>query len=137
MAKTKTKDELLKEARALGVTGLTKETTNADIQSAIDKATAAKGDDGPPAGGDQPPAPTSPTPRSTDGEVSDNEDLPTPPPTDRPADTADTPQHPASIVEPLPVDERPGPGSIMSREIRPDEQDLPPGTSALQRPPEG
>lgn len=51
------------------------------------------------------------------------------------ADQATEAKHPASIVEPLPDDEKPGPGSVMSREIRPDEQDLPPGTSALQAPP--
>lgn len=50
------------------------------------------------------------------------------------ADYATGSQHPASIVEELPVEEKPGPASHMSREIRPDERDLPPGTSALQTP---
>lgn len=55
----------------------------------------------------------------------------------RPADpaTADQAigrQHPASIVKELPPHLKCGPGSHQSYEIRPDEQDLAPGTSALQ-----
>lgn len=50
------------------------------------------------------------------------------------ADVATGAQHPTSIVEPLPDEEKAGPASIQSREIRPDEQDLAPGTSALQGP---
>lgn len=40
--------------------------------------------------------------------------------------------HAASEVRDAAADEKPGPGSVMSREIRPDERDLPAGTSALQ-----
>lgn len=50
------------------------------------------------------------------------------------ADVAVNGQHPNSIVEPVPDDEKPGPSSVMSREITPAERDLPPGTSALQAP---
>lgn len=52
------------------------------------------------------------------------------------ADQAVGPQHPASVVEEAPLDEKDGPGSIVSKETRPDERDLPPGTSALQAPAE-
>lgn len=41
--------------------------------------------------------------------------------------------HPAAVVEDVPADEKPGPASVMQRELRPDEQDLPPGTSGLQQ----
>ena len=49
------------------------------------------------------------------------------------ADQATEAKHPASKVEKITNPElKPGPGSHMSREITPAEQDLPPGTSALQ-----
>lgn len=51
------------------------------------------------------------------------------------ADVAVDGHHPDSIIEDVPDDEKPSPQSVMQREIRPDEQDLPPGTSALQAPP--
>lgn len=40
----------------------------------------------------------------------------------------------ASKVEQVPTDEKAGPRSVQSREIRPDEQNLPAGTSAFQEP---
>lgn len=51
------------------------------------------------------------------------------------ADVAVDGHHPNSIIEDVPVEDKPAPNSVMQREIRPDEQDLPPGTSALQTAP--
>ena len=46
-------------------------------------------------------------------------------------DLALTPQHPESRVEPLPIEEKAGPGSLQSREIRPDERPEAVGKTAL------
>lgn len=51
------------------------------------------------------------------------------------ADVAVDGHHPNSIIEDVPVEDKPAPNSVMQREIRPDEQDLEPGTSALQTAP--
>lgn len=56
---------------------------------------------------------------------------------DKAADTAIDGHHKDSIIEDVPDEEKSAATSVQQREIRPDEQDLPPGTSAFQTPPAG
>lgn len=91
----KTKDELLADAKAAGVTGVDKNTTNKDIEAAI----AAAGGDSP--GG------TGASGTGVDPEA---------------ADAVKDGVNAASRIVDADPDEKPGPASVMSKEIRPDER---------------
>lgn len=56
---------------------------------------------------------------------------------DEPADVAVDGQHPESVIKDVPNKDKPGPGSVMQQEVRPDERAEAQGKSALAGPPPG